>query len=98
VRPEPWEDGSGPPTEGPRLISTAQGAELIYLDFVVELAPHVSIWQRMQVEHVPTSDGFCAARMCGRGGYGTPYMPWPCTTRRLADWAWKVHQRRGGGR
>jgi hypothetical protein len=67
--------------DGRYLFSTARGAELIYLDFVLELAPYVSIWQRMQNEHTPTAQGFCSARMCGRGGYGTPYMPWPCPTR-----------------
>ncbi len=80
--------------EARRLLSTATGAELIYLDFVLELAPCVSLWQRMQDEHVPTAEGFCGARMCGRGGYGTPFMPWPCPTRRLADWAWGAHHRR----
>jgi hypothetical protein len=70
------------------------GGELIYLDFVLELARYVSIWQRMQDEHTPNPEGFCSARTCGRGGYGTPYMPSPCPTRRLADWAWGAHHRR----
>jgi hypothetical protein len=69
-------------------------AALVFLTFVQELAPYISIWQRMRAEHVPTSDGYCAARMCGRGGSGIAYVKWPCSTRLLAGWAWKAHQRR----
>lgn len=50
--PEPAETGEGADREARRLISAATGTELIYLNFVLELAPYVSVWQRMQDEHV----------------------------------------------
>jgi hypothetical protein len=93
--PFPEDDQSEEDPEAVRkLLGTATGSAVRYLDFVLELAPYVTLWQRMQDEHVPTPQGFCAARGCGRGGYGTPCLPWPCPTRRLADWAWGAHHRR----
>lgn len=82
------------PEAARKLLSSAAGTEALYLDFVLELAPYISIWQRMQSEHVPGPQGYCAARICGRGGTGTPFMRWPCPTRKLADWAWGAHHRR----
>jgi hypothetical protein len=91
----PFEEDEEPDPEIARkLLSTATGSELLYLDFVLELAPCVALWQRMQDEHVANPEGFCAARTCGRGGSGSPYLPWPCPTRKLADWAWGAHHRR----
>ncbi len=67
----------------PPLPDPGTGAR--YLSFVLELASRPDIWQRMQTGHVPITGGFCAARECGRGGCGTPHLPWPCATRLLAD-------------
>jgi hypothetical protein len=76
------------------LIAAASGAELVFLGCVLELAPFPEIWARMQAEHVATADGLCAAPICGRPGYRTPVVPWPCTPRSLADWAQRAHARR----
>jgi hypothetical protein len=93
--PFPGDTTAGPPEEAAReLLAAATGSALRYLDFVLELAPDVDLWQRMQDEHVANPSGFCRARVCGRGGYGTPCLPWPCPTRLLADWAWGAHHRR----
>jgi hypothetical protein len=86
-------DGDALTSPAGHLISSASGPEVRYLDFVVELAPRTDIWQRMQTQHVSTADGCCAARICGRGGYGTPFLRWPCAMRRLADWASDAHYR-----
>ncbi len=67
-------------------------AGLIYLTFVQELAENTSAWQNMRAEHTRTPDGLCAARVCGRGGYGTPHVAWPCSMRTLADWAHLAHE------
>ena len=83
-----------PPEEHP--ASPAGGAEAEYLAFVAELAPRADLWLAMLDEHVPDEDGFCRSRYCGRGGYGTPCVRWPCPTRLLADRARKVHQRTSG--
>jgi hypothetical protein len=69
----------------PTLPDPGTGAR--YLSFVLELATRPDVWSRMQAAHVPTAEGFCAAPGCGRGGYGTPHLRWPCPTRLLADWA-----------
>jgi hypothetical protein len=76
------------------LIASATGPELVFLGFVLELAPRYAHWAQIQQDHVPTADGFCAARVCGRPGYGSPVTPWPCTARALADWAHRTHARR----
>jgi hypothetical protein len=85
-----------PADETKQLIpeSLRGDASLVFLTFVQELAPRVAVWQRMKAEHVPTPDGFCSARTCRRGGYGTPHVTWPCSTRLLADWAGRAHRRR----
>lgn len=85
----------GPPT-GPGVVvpRSAGGAGLVYLSFVQELADCVPLWQRMRAEHVPTPEGFCAARPCGRGGYGSPHLRWPCAPRSLADHAALAHDAR----
>jgi hypothetical protein len=73
------------------LIAAASGPELVFLGFVLELAPNTDLWHCLQQDHVPTPDGLCAARVCGRPGYGSPVMPWPCTARSLADRAHRAH-------
>ncbi|WP_214402942.1 hypothetical protein [Pseudonocardia lacus] len=85
-------DGAG---EDParQLISSASTHAVRYLDFVAELAVQVEVWTRMRQTHVPTPEGFCSARICAKGGTGIAFMPWPCVTRRLADWAARVHGR-----
>jgi len=85
------DDPGADPTR--RLISSGCGSEVVYLGFVMELATRTDLWQRMQREHTPTPEGFCAARTCGRGGYGTPCLRWPCPTRALADWAGDAYDR-----
>jgi hypothetical protein len=79
------------PSGRPVVPKDAGSTGLRYLEFVHELVPWVSTWQRMQAEHVATADGYCAARLCGRGGCGTPCIRWPCPTRLLADHCWNAH-------
>ena len=74
-------EGPGPAADrtARMLLAAASGAELVFLGCVLELAPFPEIWTRMQDEHTPTADGLCAAAVCGRPGYRTPVIPWPCT-------------------
>jgi hypothetical protein len=83
-----------PDPPGPEVVIPPSIAEagLIYLTFVQELAENTDAWQRIRTEHVPTPEGFCGARGCGRGGYGTPHLTWPCSIRSLADWAHLAHE------
>jgi|1186.fasta_scaffold996599_2 hypothetical protein len=76
------------------LLASATGPELVFLGFVLELAPCTALWERLRQEHVPTTGGLCASRFCGRPGYGSPVIPWPCTVASLADWAHLTHSRR----
>lgn len=85
------EDSTADPTR--HLIASASGSEVEYVNFVVELAPCVDIWTRMKQEHTRDRNGFCAARICARGGTGIAFMVWPCGTRRLADWACDAYRR-----
>lgn len=85
------EDPRADPTKD--LISSASTGSVEYLNFVVELAPYIDIWQRMQDEHFATPEGFCGARMCAKGGTGIAFMVFPCVTRRLADLASRTHCR-----
>jgi hypothetical protein len=92
--PRPAPDPPAPDAATPDVVIPPSVAEagLIYLTFVQELAENTDAWQRMRTEHVPTPEGFCVARGCGRGGYGTPHLPWPCSIRSLADWAYLAHE------
>ena len=91
-----------PVTTGPRedparqLISSVSSTVVEYLNFVVELATYEETWTRMKQVHTPTPEGFCSARICAKGGTGIASMPWPCVTRRLADWAAWIHGRSSG--
>ena len=59
----------------------------IYMRAVAELAKMPTLITSLQVGHVRGEDGMCVDPVCGRPGRGTPYLPWPCPTRRLADLA-----------
>lgn len=65
-----------------------------YITEIAALAQMVDVWQRLLADHVPDRDGMCAHRSCGRPGYGTPYVTWPCTTWVAADNAAHMHGRR----
>jgi hypothetical protein len=59
-----------------------------------QLAPLVITWRTLMDEHTPTPDGYCAARSCGRPGYGTAdYLRWPCGARGVAELARSIHDR-----
>jgi hypothetical protein len=60
---------------------------VLYLRFVAELASAPDLVDRMINDHPAGEAGMCAAQVCGRGGRGSPQLPWPCPTRRLADLA-----------
>lgn len=59
----------------------------IYMRAVAELAEMPKLIAKLQVRHVGDGDGMCVDPVCGRPGRGTPHLPWPCPTRRLADLA-----------
>jgi hypothetical protein len=60
---------------------------LSYLRFVAELASAPDLVDQLLSDHPPDGTGLCASTVCGRPGRRTPYLPWPCPTRRLADLA-----------
>jgi hypothetical protein len=97
---EHFRDGwvTAAPHEDParQLISSVSTTVVEYLNFVVELASDEETWTRMKQAHTPTPEGFCSARICAKGGTGIASMPWPCVTRRLADWAAWIHGRSTG--
>jgi hypothetical protein len=68
-----------------------------YLRAVSELAGAPKLIDQLRAVHVKGDDGFCTAPVCGRPGHGTPCLPWPCPTRRLADLAWAAARRRDPG-
>lgn len=77
----------------------SEPGELPYLRAVSELATAPSLIDRLVGDHGAGEDGMCTSGVCGRPGRGTPHLPWPCPTRRLADLAHAVHvSRRGGGK
>ena len=67
---------------------------LHYLRTVAELASAPDLIDRLLADHAADADGLCAALVCGRPGRGTPWQPWPCPTRRLADLACAVRTSR----
>jgi hypothetical protein len=67
---------------------------LLYLRVVSELATAPALIDRLLGDHLAGADGMCAAPVCGRPGRGTPYLDWPCPTRRLADLAHAVRASR----
>jgi hypothetical protein len=76
----------------------SEPGKLPYLRAVSELASAPDLIDRLVGDHGADEDGMCASGVCGRPGRGTPYLSWPCPTRRLADLARAVHvSRRAGG-
>jgi hypothetical protein len=63
---------------------------LHYLRAVSELATAPDLIDRLVGDHGAGEDGHCAAGVCGRPGRGSPYLTWPCPTRRFADLAHAV--------
>ena len=56
-----------------------------------ELAPMVSVWERMIDQHTPNRSGRC--RTCTKGGTGLPSTPWPCSIYGIAEMARRRHDR-----
>jgi 2-keto-3-deoxy-galactonokinase len=61
-------------------------------DIAVVLAGMPDVVAALVRDHVPDARSRCIA--CGMPGTGTPYLPWPCPLRRIADAA---RQLRAGG-
>jgi hypothetical protein len=61
---------------------------------IAQLALMVDVWRTIQAEHVRTDTGHCAHRTCGRPGYGSAYLVWPCAVRAAADAAAALHRQR----
>lgn len=62
-----------------------------YFTEIEAISEMPDVWQKMLVEHKATPDGFCAHRQCGQPGYGTPHVPWPCSSWTTADNARMMH-------
>ena len=69
-------------------------AEGSWAGVVEQLATWPEVVERLLAEHVAGSDGYCMARSCRRRGYGSPYVPAPCSMRRLGLAA-REYQARG---
>jgi hypothetical protein len=70
-------------------------AATIFRDAAEQLAPMVVTWQTILLEHVPNAAGYCAARTCGRPGFGSAnHQPWPCGAAALATYAEVIHRRK----
>jgi hypothetical protein len=65
----------------------SEPSALLYLRVVAELASAPDLVDRLIGIHAGDDAGLCVAGVCGRPGRGTPHLPWPCPTRRLADLA-----------
>jgi hypothetical protein len=61
-----------------------------YAGVLIELSRLPVTIANIKANHTRTADGYCAARECARGGYGTPATPHPCSTRVLADSAARI--------
>jgi hypothetical protein len=74
-------------------------SESIFHGVVEQLAPMVITWETILREHQRTpGGGHCAARTCGRPGYGTPdWQVHPCGVRALAECARTRHRQSSGG-
>ncbi|WP_214407064.1 hypothetical protein [Pseudonocardia lacus] len=66
----------------------------IYVRAVAELAGMPKLVAALRLRHVSGEDGMCVDPVCGRPGRGTPHLPWPCPTRRLADLAMTMRSSR----
>lgn len=58
-------------------------------DLAVALAAMPEVVAALVRDHVPDAQGRCVA--CGTPGTGTPYVPWPCPLRAIADNARSLH-------
>jgi hypothetical protein len=68
-------------------------AETIFYDVAEQLALMTTTWETILTEHTRTATGHCAARTCGRPGYGTPdWQVHPCGARALAECARVLHR------
>jgi hypothetical protein len=73
-------------------------AETIFYGVAQQLAPMTTTWETILSEHTSTESGHCAARTCGRPGYGTPdWQVHPCGARALAECARYLHRQSSGG-
>ena len=71
---------------------TSGGATQAFRAAAGELAARPEVWRRILREHTRTGDGYCVHPQCGRPGYGTPFVPYPCATRVLASIARGLHR------
>jgi hypothetical protein len=73
-------------------------AETIFHGVAEQLAAMVTTWETILGEHTRTPSGHCAARTCGRPGYGTrDWQVHPCCARALAECARALHRQSSGG-
>ena len=55
-----------------------------YVDLVATLADNPGAIERILATHQPDAYGMCRAPGCGRPGYGTRCVEWPCPPAGLA--------------
>jgi hypothetical protein len=73
-------------------------AEAIFRGVAEQLASMIVTWETILREHHRTPTGHCAARTCGRPGYGTPdWQVHPCGARALAEHARALHRQSCAG-